>query len=137
MEKAEKVPFLKKYLGLQIVMFILIGGICYLIVMGLLILFVEKMNIEVNLANVIASLIVIFINYFLNAWFVFERGRHSRWKEFTGFFLFSMIGFGLNVILMYVLTTYTPIHYAISKTGITVAVAAFNFITRKLLIFKN
>lgn len=124
-------------LGKQIFMFLLIGGICYFMVMGLLVLFVEVLNLEVNLANILASLIVIVINYFLNARFVFERGRYGVWKEFSGFFLFSMIGFGLNVLLMYLLTHYTSMHYALSKTGITILVAVFNFITRKLLVFKR
>lgn len=137
MEKS--IPFIKKHFGLgkQVFMFLLIGGICFVLVMGLLFLFVEYFFIEKNLANIIASLIVIFINYFLNAWFVFERGRHSRWKEFTGFFLFSMIGFGLNVLLFGLMTKYVPIHYAISKTLIILLVAVFNFTTRKLLIFKG
>ena len=129
----------KKYwaLGKQIFMFLLIGGVCYLLAIGLLMLFVERMAMEVNLANVFASLIVIVINYFLNAWFVFERGRYKAWKEVAAFFLFSMIGFSLNVLQMYVFTSYIPIHYVLSKTIITVIVATFNFITRKFLVFKK
>ncbi len=130
---------IKKYWGLgrQIFMFALIGGVCYILVMGLLILFKEVFLMEVNLANAISSIIVIFINYFLNSAFVFEGGRHKRWKEMSGFFLFAMFGFFLNILLMYLFTEYLPVHYTVSKTIIVVLVAVFNFITRKYLIFKN
>ncbi len=118
-------------------MFVLIGGICYLISIVLLVLFVEKLNIEVNLANLLVSLIAIYIAYLLNGRFVFERGKHKPITEISSFYIYSLIGLGINVSLMYLMTTYTPIWYVISKTGITLFVAAFNFITRKFLVFNG
>ncbi|WP_353937165.1 GtrA family protein [uncultured Zobellia sp.] len=103
--------------------------------MGFLILFVELLKIEVNLANLLASLITIFICYFLNAKLVFEGGRYSRKKEAFAFFSFSIFGLVLNVVLMYLMTTFLPIWYAISKTLIVVFIAVFNFIVRKNFIF--
>lgn len=124
-------------LGKQIFLFVFIGGICYVLVMGLLMLFVEQFGIEKNLANVLASLIVMVVNYFLNATFVFERGRLNPWKEASAFFLFAGIGFGINVVLYYLLTAFTPIDYLSSKTIVVILVAVFNFLTRKFLVFKG
>lgn len=124
-------------LSKQIALFVMVGGVCYFIVMALMVLFIEVMGMEVNMANVVASLIVMVINYFLNAFFVFERGRHQPWKEASAFFLFAGMGFGLNVVLMYLMTTFTPLHYTIIKTIVVFMVAGFNFVTRKLIVFKD
>ncbi|TMM59124.1 GtrA family protein [Maribacter algarum] len=119
----------------QILLFLFVGGICYFFGIALLLLFVEITHFEVNFANFLASLITIFVCYLLNAKFVFKSGRYSRQKEVMAFFSFSIIGLFLNVVLMYVMTTYLPIWYVISKTLITIFIAVFNFIVRKKLIF--
>ncbi|MFS4491250.1 GtrA family protein [Maribacter sp. 2308TA10-17] len=119
----------------QILLFLIVGGVCYVVGIALLMLFVEIAHIEVNLANFLASFITIFVCYLLNAKFVFKSGRYSRQKEVMAFFSFSIIGLALNVILMYIMTRYTPIWYVISKTLITIFIAVFNFIVRKKLIF--
>ena len=121
----------------QIVLFSAVGVICYLVAIALLMLFVEAFAMEVNLANAISSLLTIFVCYLLNAKFVFERGRHSRSKEILSFYSVALMGFVLNVWLMYLFTTYVPIWYVISKTAVTLIVAVFNFILRKRLVFAN
>lgn len=126
---------LKNPIFKQIVLFVLVGGVCYFVSILLLLFFVEITAMEVNLANLIASFITIFICYILNASFVFKSGRHSRSKEILSFFTFSLFGLLLNVILMYLMTTYLPIWYVISKTIITGLVAVFNFVVRKKIVF--
>ena len=121
----------------QMVLFVAVGGVCYIVSIILLLFFVEISQIEVNLANLIASLITIIVCYILNVKLVFTAGRHSKGKEILAFFSFSLIGLLLNVILMYLMTTYLPISYVISKTIIVAVVAVFNFFVRKKLIFQN
>lgn len=119
----------------QIILFILIGFLCYLIGMSQLIFLVEWLNLEVNLANIISSFITIFICYLLNVKFVFKSGRYSKSKEIFAFYVFSFIGFFLNIGLMFLMTKYLPIWYVISKTIVTLVVAVFNFIARKKFVF--
>ncbi len=119
----------------QILLFVSIGAICYLIAILLLMFFVELAQLEVNLANVLSSIITIFVCYLLNAKFVFKRGRYSRKKEILAFFVFSFFGLLLNVTLMFLMTKYLAIWYVISKTVVTVVVAVFNFIVRKKFVF--
>ena len=69
--------------------------------------------------------------------FFFITGVKVDTKEISAFFLFSFLGLLLNVALMYVMTSYTDIWYVISKTLITILVAAFNFTTRKYLVFNG
>ncbi|WP_371743284.1 GtrA family protein [Pseudozobellia sp. WGM2] len=112
-----------------------VGGICYIIGISLLILFVESLKLEVNLANVFSSLLTIGICYILNSKFVFEGGRHSKQKEILAFFIVSGIGFFINIILLYLFTKHLPIWYVISKTMVIMIVAVFNFYARKRFVF--
>ena len=97
--------------------------------------FVEVMQIEVNLANLLSSIITIFVCYLLNAKFVFKGGRYTKKNEILAFFTFSFFGLILNVVLMFLMTTYLPIWYVVSKTIVVVTIAAFNFIARKKFVF--
>ncbi len=122
-------------LNRQIILFILVGFLCYLIGISQLIIFVEWLNLEVNFANIISSLITIYICYLLNVKFVFKGGRHSKSKEIFSFYVFSFIGFFLNVGLLFIMTKYLALWYVISKTLVTLVVAVFNFMARKKFVF--
>ena len=126
---------LSKPLLRQVLAFGLVGGLCYLISILLLMGFVEIAGVAVTWANVWASLITIIVCYFLNAAFVFKSGRHSRFREMMGFALVSFAGFGINIGVMYWLTTYTSMWYVLSKTLVVGVVAVFNFLLRKYVIF--
>ncbi|MBT8386224.1 MAG: GtrA family protein [Ignavibacteria bacterium] len=119
----------------QIILFSSVGVVCYFVSIALLMFFVELTKMEVNLANVFASIITIFICYLLNARFVFKGGRYPRSKEVFAFFVVAAFGFLLNVMLMYLMTTFLPIWYVISKTLVTGVVAVFNFMARKKFVF--
>ena len=119
----------------QVLLFVSVGAICYFVAILLLMFFVELLQMEVNLANVLSSTITIFICYLLNVKFVFKRGRYSKKKEILAFYIFSFIGLLLNVTLMFLMIKYLAIWYVISKTVVTMVVAAFNFIVRKKFVF--
>ncbi|SDD92696.1 Putative flippase GtrA (transmembrane translocase of bactoprenol-linked glucose) [Pricia antarctica] len=119
----------------QIFLFLSVGVVCYFISIILLMFLVEVANIDVNLANAISSVIVIFICYLLNAKFVFKGGRYSQKKEILAFFVVSFFGFLLNVLLMFLMTEYLAIWYVISKTVVTISIAVFNFVFRKRFVF--
>ena len=131
---------LKLLLGLyhsnqQVILFVIIGFLCYLIGMVQLILLVEWLSLEVNLANIISSFITIFICYLLNAKIVFKGGRYSKGREIFAFYVFSSFGYLLNIALMFIMTKYLLIWYVISKTIVTIIVAIFNYISRKKFVF--
>lgn len=119
----------------QIISFLSVGVVCYFVGILFLMFFVEIARLEINLANVVSSIITIFICYFLNLKFVFEGGRYTKRKEILAFITVSLIGFFLNVLLLFLMTKYLAIWYVISKTIITAVVAAFNFIARKRFVF--
>lgn len=122
---------------MQVLLFVLAGGICYLISVAILLALVEWGNMEVNLANLLASLVAIYAAHRLNGSFVFRQGKHAPAREISMFFLLSFTGLLLNMALMYLLTQYTALWYILSKTLVTGVVAIFNFTTRKFLVFNG
>jgi putative flippase GtrA len=124
-------------LARQVLRFIMVGGTCYLAVMLLLTLFIEIGGLGVNPANILASTLVVALNYYLNVKFVFEPGRHAAWKQLSGYLLFGGIGYLGNIAVMYLFDAYTDLHYTVAKTLVVIFVAAFNFLTRKFLVFKG
>ena len=51
--------------------------------------------------------------------------------------MLSVIGLGINQILMWVCVDKLHVHYMISKIGVTGVVMLYNFITRKLILEKH
>ena len=58
-------------------------------------------------------------------------------KEFVLFLFISIIGLGLNQLLMWMLVEKIKIYYMIAKIMVTVLVMVYNFITRKLFLEKK
>lgn len=121
----------------QFQLFLAVGAFCFAISIVLLYIAVDVMDIEVNLSNLVVSLIVIYIAYLLNRRYVFKSGKYGFKKEISLFYIFSFVGLGLNLVMMYLMTAYLPISYLIDKTVTTGAVAAFNFFTRKWIVFQS
>ena len=87
-------------------------------------------------ANAIAFIPSNFVAYFLNVLWVFEGGRHNRWKEFGLFSLISAISFfagllGGPKLIIGVLGWSTHV----SQFSFMVTSALVNFVCRKFLIF--
>ncbi len=77
-------------------------------------------------------------NYVLSVVFVFnEKGDSKTLKGFLIFAFFSLIGLGIHELGMYLLNGLLNVNEWIVKIILTLVVLVYNFITRKLLIFKN
>ena len=124
-------------LGMQIILFLFVGALCYAVDILLLYLFYDVIGLNVNIANFFSSVIATYVAYVLNSRFIFAKGKHDPKKEISMFFLLSFLGLLLNMGMMFILTTYTLISIYIAKTFVTLVVAAFNFVTRKFLVFNG
>ena len=121
----------------QIILFIVSGGICYIVDISILVFLVEILNINIILSNCISVLISIYVTYLLNVKFVFQNGKFGMKKEITLFLIFSGISFLWDILLLYLLVKYTAIWYVWAKIIVTSIVALFNFSTSKLFIFSK
>ncbi len=93
----------------------------------------------------------VIINYILSFKFVFERKEDmDRRKEFAAFLILSVIGLGLNLLIIWICVgpVYSGItvlqrilNYDLAYTGAkaiaTAVVMVYNFVTRKMFLEKK
>ena len=123
---------------IQIFRFAIVGVMATIIDFIFLYLFREKCEINLLLANTLAFCISVIYNYFASLTFVFQVDKTSNNKKnFIKFIIFSVIGLGINNLLMELFTNILDIYYLISKIISTIFVMIFNFITRKKFLEKD
>lgn len=87
------------------------------------------------IAAPVAFCISTLYNYFFSMKYVFEkRSDASVKKVFFIFIILSLIGLGLNQLLMTIFIKTFGIYYMISKILATAIVTVYNFISRKVFI---
>lgn len=128
---------MKKLLS-QLFRFGLVGGLCFLIDYGLLTALTELLHVHYLLSGAVSFSISVTVNYLLSMRFVFEsRENVSRlWEEVT-FVALSVVGLGINQLLMWFGTELLGIHYLITKLAATAIVMVYNFVSRKILLEKH
>lgn len=120
----------------QIFKFVIVGGLAFLIDYFLLFILTEFINIHYLISSIISFIVSLVFNYVLSIKWVFDVTKKQTYKEITMFIILSVIGLGINQLIMYVGVDKLSIHYMIIKLLATVIVMIWNFITRKIFIEK-
>ena len=147
----------KKLMG-QIIKFGFVGGtsfvIDYLITLGVSALCRKAIGLDVATAAAVGGLfgfcISLIYNYFMSMKFVFERRDDmDRKKEFLIFTVLSVIGLGLNELILYfgvvvcdkivpvLVNDHPSLVTTIVKMFATGVVMVYNFISRKMTLEKK
>ncbi len=155
----------------QILKFGVVGGISFIVdfvVTNIVALIIRKIGVDSTTAAMIGALvgfcISIIVNYILSMHWVFERKEDmNRGKEFTIFVVLSLIGLGLNELIIlgcmkliynvgwcgsftqwcvdvvnHIFSmTFDGMATAGSKIIATAIVMVFNFVTRKIFLEKK
>ena len=122
----------------QIMKFGVVGFICFGIDYGLMILLTEAAGISYLVSSGLSFSISVIVNYTLSLKFVFETNQeNNKIVEFLVFIILSVIGLGINQVLMWVCVDKFHIFYMISNVGVTGVVMVYNFVTRKLILEKS
>ena len=122
----------------QIFKFGMVGGLCFFIDYGLMILLTEFLGVHYLLSSSISFTVSVIVNYILSMKFVFQtRSNSSKIYEFIFFVVLSIVGLGLNQMIMWIVVDIINIHYMISKIFATFIVMIYNFASRKLLLEKK
>ena len=96
------------------------------------------MHIHYLYSAALAFILGLSVNYALSVTWVFnERSLSNRYVEFATFAWIGIIGLGINELLMWVLTDMLFVHYAGSKCVSAVIVFLWNFVCRKLILFRG
>ena len=118
----------------QIIKFGLVGFLCFFIDYGIMVFLTEVVNVNYLISSGISFSVSVIVNYVLSLAFVFDTKKGNKIKEFVIFVVLSIIGLGINQVLMWFCVDVLGIFYMISKIGATAVVMVYNFITRKLFI---
>lgn len=127
-----------KKLIAQIFKFCVVGGTAFLIDYGVMIALTELCGINYLISSGISFVVSVIYNYILSVRWVFEVDENGdKRKEFVIFIVLSLIGLGLNQLLMWVFVSMIHIFYMVAKIIVTAIVMLYNFITRKLFLEKK
>lgn len=116
----------------QFLKFGVVGVIAFIIDFGLLWLLTEFASMDPVVAAAISFIVSLVFNYLASMRYVFtHRTDISRQREFAIFCVLSLVGLGINELIMWVGVTYTPINYLLVKVVATFLVMIWNFLSRK------
>lgn len=143
----------------QILFFIIAGGLSAVVEIGSFKMFSTHLpqmmyreqnfhGIHYPLSNILSTLCGIISNYFLSIWFVFERGKHSKRKEFLYFMVVSFVSTLLSLAFFQIfysfvfkdnidLIFYTLSPEMISKICAILLVSILNYSVKKKVIFNG
>lgn len=134
---APKALFVKKLIA-QFMKFGIVGVIAFLIDYGLMVALTEFFGVPYLISNTISFTVSVVFNYVASMRYVFERRDDmSRRREFIIFVVLSIIGLILNDLFMWLFVSVWFIDYRIAKIIVTVLVAIWNFVTRKIFLEKH
>ena len=128
--------FLSSKLFKQLFRFGIVGGLAFLIDSGVLFVLTEYLNVYYLVSSVISFIVSLIFNYILSILWVFDVKKKQTIKEIGLFVILSVIGLGINQVVMYVGADILHIYYMLCKVISTFIVMVYNFITRKIFIEK-
>lgn len=131
-----------KKLMSQIMKFGVVGFICFFIDYGIMVALVELAGFEELWASACSFTVSVVVNYILSITVVFDTDKDAnRVKQFVVFVILSLIGLGINQIIMWSgvawLKQYIDRAYMVVKIFATGIVMVYNFISRKMFIEKK
>lgn len=119
----------------QLIKFGLVGGIAFLIDYGLLFICTEWFGIYYFISSIISFSVSVIFNYIASVLWVFDVDQEkSKTKNFIIFIALSIVGLGINQIIMWYGVEVLNLYYMLIKLIATFIVMIFNFITRKMFL---
>ncbi len=120
----------------QILRFGIVGGLAFLIDYGIFTILSQFLHVHYLVASIISFSISVIFNYILSIKWVFDVTKKQDAKDFALFIILSVIGLGINSLIMYISVDLMHIHELIAKIIATAIVMVYNFISRKIFIEK-
>lgn len=119
----------------QVMKFSVVGVTAFLIDYILLWVFTEFVGFDYTVSNVLSYTIATIYNYVLSVRWVFSvRSKHRQQIIFIVFVVLSLIGLGINQLLLIFFVEVVGLHYMITKLIASLIVSVYNYITRKLFL---
>lgn len=127
----------------QFISYFLVGGMAAIVEWVMFFSFSTLIGFNYILSTVLAFIFSTTANWILGRLLTFRNSSMSqnKMKEISLVFIVSAVGLSFNLILMYIFVTLmkmdTPILQLLSKVGATGIVFIWNFLIRKLFIYRE
>ena len=130
--------------------FTLTGGICFLVELAVLVLLRGGLGVDTLIATPAAFLVSVILNYLLCVAWVFRGSKNRSAGTKAGFLITSLIGLGLNELLMllfrFALGEDAVIlslggrdvrMYVLNKCLATLAVMIWNYFSKRAVLYRK
>lgn len=123
---------------LQFFRYAFVGAWATLADWGVLFLLTEGAKVHYLVSAVVAFVMGLTVNFLLSKKFVFsgEKKAHSSSTEFLVYAIIGVIGLLLTEGIMFVLTDILKLYFMIPKIIATAVVFVWNFVARKLVLYR-
>ena len=134
----------------EMIRFALTGGVCFLVELVILILLKGSLGIDTLIATPIAFLVSVALNYLLCVAWVFRGTKNRSAGTKAGFLITSLIGLGLNELLMLIfrltlgedaviltLGERTINMYVLNKCLATLIVMTWNYFSKRAVLYRK
>lgn len=109
-----------------------VGVIAFIIDYGLMVILTELLHMNYLISATLSFTVSVIFNYLASMRYVFRHKEGmSRTREFIIFVVLSVIGLGINDLIMWLGTGIGGVSYLITKLVATFIVMVWNFVTRK------
>lgn len=124
---------------LQFFRYLFVGGIATVVDWGVLFALTEFLELYHLISAIFAFAAGLGTNFLLSKLVVFSanEARTNPVMEFLGYALIGVIGLGITELIMYLFTDRLSLYYMLSKAIATALVLVWNYLARKLLLYKN
>lgn len=124
---------------LQFFRYLFVGGIATVVDWGVLMGLTELLQLHHLVSAIFAFLAGLGTNFLLSKLLVFSasEAKTNSLLEFLGYALIGVIGLGMTELIMFLFTDGLSLHYMLSKAIATAVVLVWNYLARKLLLYKN
>jgi putative flippase GtrA len=119
----------------KFIKFGLVGASGLVVDFGFTILCKEILKIQKYVSNAIGFTMAATTNYFLNRIWTFKSTNPAIGIEFTEFFLISLIGLGINTLILYTLVSKFKKKFYLSKAFAILIVMLWNFFANAFFTF--
>jgi len=131
---------LKKFIkDPEIYKYTIVGGVNTLLVLLLTIIFTTGIGLFYLISAIMAYEISIIVSFFMHDIWTFKKVKKTsqRKTRFTKYNTFCLIGLGLNLGILLILTNNFEIYYAVSEFFAILITFIFNYSISKKISFRN
>lgn len=128
--------FINQTLLVKFLKFGIVGFSGVLIDFGITYLCKEKIKLEKFTSNTIGFCTAAASNYVFNRIWTFQSSNPEIFREFSEFFLISLVGLAINTLILWLLTSKYKLNFYFSKLLAIGVVTIWNFGANLLITFR-